>query len=182
MMALFSAFAKVKSLIAPNASGSTPSTTPTSTGSTALRQSSRTRQKVAIDGHKVRSGRVSKGKQIREQGNKRRSPSKLGKPLDEVNNPQSDHNLEGDTLVSSGDSVISTASHNNTLVNIDFGQQIHRSDRFIRYNDRKYKDWASEEIWLFNKLSKRGEEPLLRTEWQQDFLRYVHLWPQEMIA
>ena len=174
-MALFSVFTKVKNLIAPRALSSTPPPASTPTQPPLGQRSSeasRTRQKASFDTHKVKTGRVSKSKQTDNQGKRRSGFSDLRKPIQQVDSPQSDHDPDGDTLVKDGDSVITTTIYDNSLVKIDFEEYIPASDRFIRYYDPKYKEWASEEIWLFNKLSKRGEEPLLRAKWQQDFLSF----------
>lgn len=68
-----------------------------------------------------------------------------------------------------------TSMEGNTLVQEDFLDEaadqtlVDQDDRFLRSDDIRFKDFSDEEIWLFNKLSRRGTEPLLPASWQLDF-------------
>ena len=173
-MTLFSAISKAKELIAPFAFGSTAASMSQPANATRP-QSSRplaTQQKRGLQIHRVKSGKVEKTKATHEKGKTRQGLSDHSKILDKGSNHRSNQYFDANTSILGDGSTINTDHHDESLVKIDFKEYIPKTDRFIRYSDPKYKSWASEEIWLFNKLSRRGYEPLLRLEWQLDFLSF----------
>ena len=173
-MALLSAFTKVKGFFAPFTFSSTAASfsRPVNANRPQPCQHPTTPQKRGLQIDGVKTGRVVKSKANYNKDKIRRGLFNHSKILDEGGSHLSDHDPSGDILIQDGDSVVTTKYHDKSLVKIDFEEYVPDSDRFIQYTDPKFKAWASEEIWLFNKLSKRGYEPLMRLNWQLDFLSF----------
>ena len=82
---------------------------------------------------------------------------------------QIDQGLDGDTLIKEELTQGALQDNDNTLINDEMDKQIDFRDSILKYNDPRIKDWSHDEVWVFNKLSKRGFEPLLSDEWKWDF-------------
>ena len=80
--------------------------------------------------------------------------------------------LDGDTVMKEELSETSSEDNDHTLVNDDMNEQLDFTDRFFDYNDPRVKEWSFDEVWMFNKLSRRVLEPLLSESWQWDFESY----------
>ena len=119
--------------------------------------------------HKVQSGKIVKSKRVQDQHANNWNVPILNKFLDSLDQAEGhpgESCLEGDTLVHQ-ERLDDPAS--NTLVNIEDEGGLEHDDRFLDPDDVRFQDFSAEEIWLFNKLSRRGMEPLLPAAWQLDF-------------
>ena len=133
------------------------------------------------DLHKVRGGRV-----VKDNGqngkDKRKSfwglqllSSLFGQEQDE----NGDDELEGDTIVEDEDpnraieldNEITLVEDNEEVIEAEQGRLPFemQSDQGLSYNDSRIQQRTNEEIWLFNKLSRLGREPLLPCSWNMDF-------------
>ena len=128
------------------------------------------------DLHRVRGSRVVKDKG-RNNKAKRKSfwglqllSGLFGKDQDE----NRDDGLEGDTIVEDENSLPATeldndvtlVEYNGEVIKAEFEEQ---SDKSFGFHDPAAQQRTSEEMWLRNKLSRLGREPLLPRSWNMDF-------------
>ena len=120
---------------------------------------------------RVTSGRVTKGKAA-----KRKRESFWNIPIISTFFAQSDKgeesDLYGDTVLKSEESEMGSEGLDDTLVDEEMSEQMDANDCFLDYSDPRIRDWSLDEIWMFNKLSKRGLEPLLSKAWEWDFMSF----------
>lgn len=159
------------------------SVSPTNRTESWLRASSLKKDARTYDIHKVRGGKVAKAG---GPARRKKRESFWGLPLlfgifgKGQDDKGSERGLDGDTLIRDGDvSTMAGTDNDSTLVGDDDEDEVRLektertlkdySDRYLDYNDPRIKEWTSDEIWLFNKLAKRGAEPLLDAAWIMDY-------------
>lgn len=49
------------------------------------------------------------------------------------------------------------------------GEQVPTKQKLISSADPRFQDWADEEIWIYNRLMNRGNEPVMPAEWKAFF-------------
>ena len=85
-------------------------------------------------------------------------------------------NLDGDTLVNDNQKSYNGDRWSTILVDeLDFPQrstQLNKkslADKIFQPSDPRVRDWALDEVWVYNKLVMRSREPLLPMTWAADF-------------
>ena len=97
--------------------------------------------------------------------------------------------LEGETLMDDGLSISCEAENAGAatiVVEEDFPEPDQRTnnanisfqDRTLQRDDPRIEDWSEDEIWVFNKLVMRGQEPLLPYELASEFAS----WPDILFS
>ena len=141
--------------------------------------------------HKVRGSKITKNKGSKNRKSFWSLPiiSSLFSSDDQENNGEyadgtgGEFDLEGETIVGGNhddaNSVDDPAYDNDLTLVVDSYEEdfvVKKAQRLEDYHDRnvssndpRIKEWTDEEIWLFNKLNKRGQEPLLLHTWTMDF-------------
>ncbi|KAL9102966.1 MAG: hypothetical protein Q9163_001953 [Psora crenata] len=192
-MAYFSVFSKARSVIRPptkngtNASSQNSadaksiartrqrSMSPPETNRGWLHSLTRKTERRASDHDRVKTGRVTKNNSWEKRRNSFWNVPAISTFFAQSSGHQAEKDFDGDTVVIKEEQSESASEDNeNTLVNEDtvndeINERTDINDRFLDYNDPRVKEWSVEEVWMFNKLSMRGFEPLLSEEWQWDF-------------
>ena len=136
-----------------------------------------------LDIRKVKEGRIVR-KNGREQTKKRTSfwnPALwFGGSGKSQSNDLEENDLEGDTMINDDGPAANPRDDNDlTMVVDDQDERIkgdgtvrdlrNYDDRYLDRDDPRIQDWTEEERWLFDKLARRGYEPLLHTTWILDY-------------
>ena len=196
-MAYLSAFARASGITTPASKDRTPSSTnSTSTPEPehpldrrTMSPIKRTQQWVegptpkkdsnAVNLHKVKGSRITKSPSKKEKRKSFWSLELLSNFFGKEQKEETMDDLEGVTYVED-DEPLPTIEHDHDFTLVEDYEDEDKAantkralkdfnDRYLDYNDPRIKEWTDEEIWLFNKLQKRGAEPLLISTWTLDF-------------
>lgn len=132
-----------------------------------------------VDLHKVKGSRIIKSPSRKEKRKSFWGLELLSSFFSKDQKEETTDNLDGDTYVEN-DEPLPTIEHDHDFTLVEDSEDGNKAantrralknvnDRYLDYNDPRIKEWTKEEIWLFNKLQKRGVEPLLISTWSLDF-------------
>lgn len=137
--------------------------------------------------NKVKTGRITKNTNTpvaKAQAKKRKSFFWNLPILSSLFSPRQNNkqvgDLDGDTYVEDEDKGVKATPPQDTeytMVVEDYDEDIKdagctltaNKEKTPRRDDPAFKDWSTEEIWMFNKLANRGLEPLMKESWTFDF-------------
>ena len=129
--------------------------------------------------HKVKGSRITKSPSKKEKRKSFWSLELLSSFFGKEQKEETTDDLEGETYVED-DEPLPTIEHDHDFTLVEDYEDEDKAantkralkdvnDRYLDYTDPRIKEWTNEEIWLFNKLQKRGAEPLLISTWTRDF-------------
>lgn len=131
------------------------------------------------DLHRTKNGNVGKNTESSVKGLSKKKKSRwsipfLARLFVAANEHAREDSLEGDTLVEESPTQVSPARMKGYTLLVEDKEDPKTAldlykKRSLNQDSCATETWTEDENWVFDKLSKRGYEPLLPASWQLDF-------------